>query len=424
MRIVNNVCQFLSGDCMEMRFAGNDRGWLITESRTSTRMLNRLREIPWGFVVTCAAITIIGLCGLVRADQLYGSSRLFERQIVWLILSWPAMLVVTQIPYRSLRPFSMPFYLACVVLLVLTLFMPPVNGSRRWIPLGLFDFQPSEPARLAFILALAFFLMHRENYRSITGLLPPLIMTIVPLLLILKEPDLGTAMLFLPVMYAMIIAAGARMKHIIVISLAGLALVPVLWWQMSAEQRSRVVTVFTQRDGGPVPSGDGFHLHQSKQVLALGGAWGSIWQAEPPTDDPAAWQLPAARTDFIFCMIGERYGIPGCILLLSLYAILVVRGLLAAIRTREPFGRLVAIGIVAMLATQVVINTGMTVGLMPITGITLPLCSYGGSSLLSTSIAMGLLINISMRPGYEVTGEPFVRRMSDSGFGLKQQNSL
>jgi cell division protein FtsW (lipid II flippase) len=387
-------------------------------------MLNRLQQIPWGFVVTCAAITIIGLCGLVRADQLYGASRLFERQVVWLLLSWPAMLLVTQIPYRSLRSFSMPFYLVCLVLLVLTLFMPPVNGSRRWIPLGLFDFQPSEPARLAFILALAFFLMHRENYRSLAGLLPPLIMTVVPLLLILREPDLGTAMLFLPVMYAMIIAAGARMKHIIAISLAGLALIPVLWWQMSAEQRSRVVTVFTQRDGGPAPSGDGFHLHQSKQVLALGGAWGSIWQAEPPTDDPAAWQLPAARTDFIFCMIGERYGIPGCILLLSLYSILVVRGLLAAMRTREPFGRLVAVGIVAMLATQVVINTGMTVGLMPITGITLPLCSYGGSSLLSTSIAMGLLINISMRPGYEVTGEPFVRRMSDSGFGLKQRNSL
>ncbi len=387
-------------------------------------MLNRLQQIPWGFVVTCAAITIIGLCGLVRADQLYGASRLFERQVVWLLLSWPAMLLVTQIPYRSLRSFSMPFYLVCLALLVLTLFMPPVNGSRRWIPLGLFDFQPSEPARLAFILALAFFLMHRENYRSLAGLLPPLIMTVVPLLLVLKEPDLGTAMLFLPVMYAMIIAAGARMKHIIAISLAGLALVPVLWWQMSAEQRSRVVTVFTQRDGGPAPSGDGFHLHQSKQVLALGGAWGSIWQAEPLTDDPAAWQLPAARTDFIFCMIGERYGIPGCILLLSLYSILVVRGLLAAMRTREPFGRLVAVGIVAMLATQVVINTGMTVGLMPITGITLPLCSYGGSSLLSTSIAMGLLINISMRPGYEVTGEPFVRRMSDSGFGLKQQNSL
>ena len=177
---------------------------------------------------------------------------------------------------------------------------------------------------------------------------------------------------------------------------------------MSAEQRSRVVTVFTQRDGGSAPAGDGFHLHQSKQVMALGGTWGSISRDEPLIDDPMAWQLPAARTDFIFSIIGERYGVLGCTFLLMLYMALMIRGLQVARRTREPFGRLVAVGIVTMMTTQVIINTGMTVGLMPITGITLPLCSYGGSSLFSTSIAIGLLMNIAMRPGYEVTGEPFL----------------
>lgn len=367
-------------------------------------------KIPWSIFLTGAGITLLGLQGLARADELYGDSRLFERQVIWILLSWPVMFLVTRVSYRSVRHFSIPLYLVFLLLLVVTLFMPPVNGSRRWIPLGLFDFQPSEPARLAFILGLACYLMHRENHRSVPGLIPPLIMTLVPLLLILKEPDLGTAMLFLPVLYAMLFAAGAKTKHLLAAAAAGCLMLPVLWWQMSAEQKSRVVTVFTQQDGGSVPSGDGFHLHQSKQVLALGGLWGSVWQDAPLIDDPAAWQLPAARTDFIFCMIGERYGIVGCGLLLLLYSVLAVRGLMVASATKEPFGRLVAVGIVSMLCTQVVINAGMTVGLMPITGITLPLCSYGGSSLLSTWTALGLLMNIGMRPGYEVAGEPFVFR--------------
>ncbi|MCA9064930.1 MAG: FtsW/RodA/SpoVE family cell cycle protein, partial [Planctomycetaceae bacterium] len=162
--------------------------------------------------------------------------------------------------------------------------------------------------------------------------------------------------------------------------------------------------------GGTAPDADGFHLHQSKQVLALGGAWGSVWNEEPVIDDPTAWQLPAARTDFIFTVIGERYGIPGCAGLMLLYGLLLVRGFRIAQATQEPFGRLVVVGIVTMLGTQVVINTGMTVGLMPITGITLPLCSYGGSSLVATSAAIGLLMNIAMRPGYEVAARPFAFR--------------
>jgi rod shape determining protein RodA len=377
-------------------------------------MQTELQRIPWSVVALSTAITAIGLSALLRADELYGDSKLFERQVIWLMMSWPAMFAVTRIPYRSIRPLSFWFYGICVVLLVVTLFMPASNGARRWIPLGLLDFQPSEPSRLAVILALAFYLMHRENHRTVPGLIPPLIMTLVPLLLVLKEPDLGTAMLFLPVLYAMLFAAGSRTQHLLIAAAAGIALIPVLWWQMSAEQKSRVVTVFTQRDGGTAPAGDGFHLHQSKQVMALGGGLGSIARDEPLIDDPNAWQLPAARTDFIFSIIGERYGIPGCAILLTLYMALLVRGLQIARATREPFGRLVAVGIVTMIATQVVINTGMTVGLMPITGITLPLCSYGGSSLLSTSIALGLLMNIAMRPGYEVTGEPFAFSVKSS----------
>lgn len=366
---------------------------------------SQVAKIPFTILLPCMLIPVVGLAGLQRADELFGASKLFERQMIWIVLSWSAMLAMMTLSYRVLRPLSPWLYVGSLILLTIVLFMPPVNGSRRWIPLGLLDFQPSEPTRLAFIMVLAHYLMYRKSQRTVIGLLPPFILAVLPLLLILREPDLGTAMLFLPILYAMLFAGGAKPLHLLAAVLIGAALLPLLWQQMSAEQKSRVVMVFTQTDGGPAPSGDGFHLHQSKQVLALGGLSGSVQHDEPIIDDDAAWLLPASRTDFILCLIGERYGVAGVGLLLFLYATIVLQGLRVAWKTREPFGRLVAVGIVTMLATQTLINMGMTVGLMPITGITLPLCSYGGSSLLSTNIAMGLLMNIAMRPGYEVAGQ-------------------
>ncbi len=360
--------------------------------------------------IVCLAITVLGLCGLVRADELYGRTQLVERQIVWLFLAMLAMLAVLLIPYRLLSQLSPLFFLATLFLLAVTLFMPPINGSRRWIPLGLFDFQASEPAKLAYIMALAAYLMHRSSQRTIAGLLPPLLMAFFPMLLIVREPDMDTALLFLPVLYAMLFAAGARTKHLAAVALPGLACLPLLWTQMSPEQQSRIVSVFTQRDGGSAPAGDGFHLHQSKQILALGGYWGSIHQEEPPIDDPTAWQLPASRTDFIFVMIGERFGFSACAVVLLLYCVLVWKGLQVARRTREPYGRLVCVGVMMLIAVQTLLNTGMTVGLLPITGTALPLCSYGGSSLISTYAGIGLVMNIAMRQGYEVAGEPFIFR--------------
>jgi cell division protein FtsW (lipid II flippase) len=267
-------------------------------------------------------------------------------------------------------------------------------------------FQPSELAKLAYILALSHYLMHRRNYRRLTGLLIPFALTFIPLALILKEPDLGTSLLFLPVLFAMLFAAGARPRHLAFVGVLGIAALPALWLGMSAEQQSRVVALFTQRDGGPVPQGDGYHLHQSKQMLALGGLLGSDVTGTA-IDDRAAYHLPAGRTDFIYCLVGERFGLLGTTMALALYLVLFGKGLAIAAATREPFGRLLAVGIVALLAAQTIINAGMTVGLMPITGMTLPLLSYGGSSLLFTCLSIGLLMNVGMRPGYEVGPDPF-----------------
>ena len=365
-----------------------------------------LRRLPWSIVACALALMILSLTGIARGDELAHAGEFFSKQIVWIALAVPAMLVATFVPYRRARHHSYLWLGFSILLLGIVYFFPAKWGSRRWIPLGFMNFQPSELAKLAFILALSRYLMYRENYRRLQGLVVPFTLTLIPMGLILKEPDLGTSLVFLPVLLAMLFAAGARLKHLALIVFLGTAISPVFWLAMSAEQKSRITALFLQRDGGPAPTGDGYHLHQSKQVLALGGVVGSQF-AGTAVDDPLAYHLPACRTDFVICMIGERWGLVGTLVVLGLYLVLFACGLIVAAGTREPFGRLLAVGIVALLATQTIINVGMTVGLVPVTGITLPLLSYGGSSLLFTCVALGLLMNVAMRPGYEIGKEPF-----------------
>lgn len=365
-----------------------------------------IRRTPWGIVVCTLFLLGMGLTAIARGDDLAGGRALMPRQLVWIVLALIAMIAATLPPYRVLRSWSYPAFWLSLFLLVVVYFMPSRHGAHRWIPLGPISFQPSELAKLAYIFALAHYLMYRRNYRHLTGLLIPFMLTLIPVGLVLREPDLGTSLLFIPVLFAMLFAAGARPRHLLLVCTLGVAFIPVLWMGMSAEQKSRVVALFLQKDGGPTPRGDGYHLHQSKRVLALGGVWGSELTG-PATFESAAYHLPAARTDFVFCLIGERWGLIGCLATLIVYAVLFARGLMIAAATREPFGRLLAVGVVTLLASQTLINAGMTVGLMPITGMTLPLVSYGGSSLLTTCLALGLLINVGMRPGYEVAPEPF-----------------
>lgn len=371
-----------------------------------------LRKVPWSIVACALALMTIGLTGIARGDELSGRGHFYSRQLVWITLSVPAMIAATWIPYCRLKHLSYPLFAISLLLLLAVFFMPAINGARRWIPLGFSNLQPSELAKLAYILSLAHYLMYRKNYRQLTGLLVPFLLTVIPVGLILREPDLGTSLLFFPVLFAMLFAAGARPRHLLFVVVLGAIMSPLLWIQMSAEQKSRIVTLFVQKDGGPAPKRDGYHLHQSKQVLALGGTWGSE-MGGMAVADPHAYHLPAGRTDFVFSLIGERWGLVGCVTTLVIYLLLFARGLMIAGATREPFGRLLAVGIVAFLAAQTIINTGMTVGLMPITGMTLPLMSYGGSSLLATCVSLGLLMNIGMRPGYEVSPTPF--RFSDAG---------
>ena len=364
--------------------------------RQPTAHLSVWSHIPWLIPACAVLLMLMGLSGIERGDTLSRLGEFYSRQIIWVGLACGVLLLTTLCPYRSLRAYSGPLFCLSLILLVVVFVFPPRWGSRRWIPLGLMQFQPSEMMKLAYLLLMSSYLMNRPGIRTLRGLIVPFVLTLLPVALILKEPDLGTALLFIPMLFAMLFTAGARVSHLLLVIVTVVAISPLLWKGMSAEQRSRITAVFQQQDGGPAPRGDGYHLHQSKQVLALGGAWGSELTGQT-SDDPLAYYLPACRTDFVLCMIGERWGVGGTMFVLLLYLVLIGRGLLIAGTTREPFGRQLVVGCIALIAAQVIINCGMTVGLMPITGITLPLVSYGGSSLLFTAASIGLLINVGMR---------------------------
>lgn len=364
----------------------------------------RIPLAPLGATIVLMAL---GWLGISRAEEFAPTDRRFaDQQLIWCGLGLMFLTAATLVNYRTLERFSYAAFAAAMGLLLAVYFFPPINGAQRWIRLGSIGLQPSEFAKVAYVLALARYLMYRENYRRFRGLLAPLAVTLLPVLLILKEPDLGTAVIFLPVLLAMLFAAGARGGDLCKLLLAGLLVVPLLWSQMSREQRSRVTSLLVQTPAGEKPSGDGYQLYQSKQMLTLGGWRGSFWAGDA-VDDAGVYHLPEAHTDFIFSVLLERYGLWGAALLLLLYAVLVASGLRIAAATREPFGRLLCVGLTALIGVQALVNTGMAVGLLPVTGLSLPLVSYGGSGLLANSLAIGLILNVGMRPGYDVAGEPF-----------------
>lgn len=364
-------------------------------------------RLPWLVVVPAAGLLALGLLGIARCEEFNGTpGRYLWQQTAWAVVALAVAVGACQVHHRVLGRWAYAIFGLSLLLLLAVYGFPPVNGARRWIRVAGLGFQPSELAKVAFVLALARYLMHRDNYRRLPGLVVPLLLTLVPLLLVLKEPDLGTSMVFLPVLMVMLFVAGARGRHLACCVLVGLLLLPVLWTQMSREQKSRVTALLDQTSAGQTPRDDTYQLHQAKQMLALGGMWGSAI-AGPSVTDPAAYYLPEARSDFIFCVLGERFGLWGVALVLALFGLLVTGAYRIAVETREPLARLTAAGVAALFAVEVLINTGMTVGLLPVTGLSLPLVSYGGSGLVVHALALGLLVNIGLRPGYEVTREPF-----------------
>lgn len=367
---------------------------------------------------------------------------LWKKQILYVFIGLIGMLAVNLIGYRRLGPISYGLYAAILVLLAILLvdmvidipFVPYREGrARRWIELSIggrtfFQIQPSEFCKIAFILALAYYLRYRKNFRRLLGLIGPFALTFLAMFLILLEPDLGTVILMMPILFAMLFAAGAKGWHLLLI--IGLAILtsPILWMSMKDYQRMRISSLFLQSAtvrtmarqhptlarilvGRPErlytwKEGGGYQLLQAKQAIASGGLFGYGFGRGPYVQDDFFY-LPDKHNDFVFAIVAHQFGLVGCLVVLALYGVITAAGMEIAWRNTDPFGRLVAVGITTMFAVQVFVNTGMTLGLMPITGLTLPFISYGGSSLLTNYIALGLLNSIGQYRPFSVAQKPF-----------------
>ncbi len=361
----------------------------LTLFATHHSLFFRLRQTDWPLLAAALSLVAIGLTAIDSATESAPGAGPIERQLVWVAIAVVAMLIAAWPNYRLAERLAYAVFILCMPLLVAVYWTEPVNGAQRWLRAGPIGVQPSELAKLAFVAALARFLSRGKNARRGWMLVVPVVLAAVPVALILKQPDLGTAMLFVPVLVAMLFGAGVRLKYLAVLVVAGVVATPFLWKAMSLTQRSRITGFLEQRDTGPRPRDEGYQLYQSKLMVAFGGTSGA--------DDATELHLPFDHTDFIFSVVAGRWGLAGATAVLVGFAVVVWRGLRIAARSPDPFGRLLALGIVALLATQAVINMAMTVGLAPITGLTLPFVSYGGSSLLACFIAIGVLVNIGRR---------------------------
>ncbi len=372
-----------------------------------------LRSVGWLCVATAAALSLLGVVAIGTVEPAPGEVDFARNHVLHLLLAVAACAAVAVPHYRAAQRASYPAMAAILLVLVFVL-IPHVpesivrvrNGARRWINLGVMDFQPSELAKIVYVLALASYLRFRDNYRRLAGLMLPMVLTFVPLGLVLVEPDLGTSLLFLPTLFAMLVAAGAKLRHLALVMVVGAALAPAMYPLLEDHQKNRIKAMAAQIVGDPRYENDiGFQAARAVTLAGAGG-WTGVGQ-----DHAAALvrfnRLPEDHNDMIFAVIGCRWGMAGAGVVWCLYLALCLGGLKIASQCKDPFGRLVPVGITALFFSQMAINTGMSIGLLPITGLTLPFVSAGGSSLVTAWIMVGLLLNIALRHQRSVAPESF-----------------
>jgi cell division protein FtsW (lipid II flippase) len=347
-------------------------------------------------------ITVGMLCAVsVFALECSSAPKLADRQQIWILVGCGVVLVSLLPHFHFLGRIGYFLYAATILLLIGVFLAPRVANTHRWFVLpGGIQLQPSELAKIAFVLALAWYLRYRKNLRTFSGLLIPFALAAVPFGLILIEPDLGTAMLFPLTLFAMLVAAGARLRHLAAIVLiAGFALpgaYPLLRPYQQQRVKSLVLEVIGKADEA-LHNGANMQPYRARIAIGAGGFSG--------LGDDAALHfrqrlVPYDYTDFIYAVVGGRWGFLGCITVVLMYLAFYVASIEIAASTRDNFGRLMVIGLSSMILFQGMINMYMTVGLGPVTGIALPFVSYGGSSLLASMLAAGLLLNVSIRRNF------------------------
>ncbi len=359
-----------------------------------------ISNFDWSLFIIPAVISIIGIMTIYSATRpVIGGvhSTFYMRQVYWLIVGISAFIITISIDYRWYIKFSYPLFVLSTALLILVLFTGKEGlGARRWIDLGIISFQPSEFFKLSLILVLSRYLSGRDNPLSLKDILMIfLIFITIPTFLILKQPDLGTAIMLLFICISMILTAGIRRKILLIILIVSLISMPVagkmIWKGLKDYQRQRIVAFINPQAD---PQGVGYHIKQSKISIGSGGLLGKGYLKG--TQGPYRF-LPENHTDFIFSIFAEEWGFVGSVILFILYLYLIWRGFETARSSRDREGCFLCVGVTYMLALYFFINVGMTLGLLPVVGVPLPLMSYGGTALVSNFIAIGLLENVMMR---------------------------
>lgn len=404
---------------------------LIKGSSSPVRSLRstiRLAHAGWLVLLAALALSLVGIytVDLATNHEPHGPfdlSALAWKQIVFLIVGLLGAVVIA-LPHYKLFMFvawASAFFSLALLVYLLTPGVPlvtPINGARAWINLPVFNLQPSEPAKIAYVLAMALYLRQREPPETLAGLVAPGVLTMIPVGLITLQPDLGTASLFIPSLFGMLVTAGARLRHLAMIIVAAALTAPLAWPFLLPHQKARFEALVQQVQGDRSREHDiNFQSFTAQRLIGAGGLTG---QSDAKARALVHFnRLPEAHNDMAFSVVSTRFGVAGAVGVLAMFLAWFGGAMAVAAMSKDRFGRVVAVGIASFIAAHVVVNVGMNIGLLPIIGVTLPFVSYGGSSMLTCWLMTGLLFNIAMRreltpynpaPRYPLGQQPYERR--------------
>ena len=346
-----------------------------------------------GIVIIIASVGILNLYSISSNGETAGTA-FYLKQFSWFLIGLILMIAIAFVEYRYYFDFAYPIHAVALFFLVAVMaFGMITSGAQRWIRIGSLSFQPSEFVKISLIIALAKFFEKPPNRGGFTlkDLPVPFLFLVVPLGLILKQPDLGTAIILFLILFSVLLFVKIRWSSLLILVMTGASILPLLWGFLKEYQKKRIYTFFNPSLD---PLGSGYHIIQSKVAVGSGGIIGKGFMKG--TQCKLGF-LPEQQTDFIFSVLAEEWGLIGSLIVISLYLVLILWGLRIAVSAKDRFGAILSFGVVAMLFWHVFINIGMVLGIMPVVGIPLPFLSYGGSFMVSTLMGVGLLLNVSMR---------------------------
>jgi rod shape determining protein RodA len=354
----------------------------------------KMARLDWPVLMLAMALCGVGLLNVYSGTRVAGASGvpLFAKQLVWICLGLAAFFAFYLTSDGFIEEIAWPVFWGVLGMLVVVLVVGKVRGgAQRWISFGAFNFQPSEFAKVAVVLALAKYFSDRYHYGGIgfQETLPAFGMVVLPFLLVALQPDLGTAGVFMIILVGMIVVACVKGKVLLLLGTAGAAAIPGLWLVMKDYQKQRVLTFLDpERD----PLGAGYHVIQSKIAVGSGGFLGKGYLHGT---QGALRFLPEQHTDFAFAVFAEEWGFVGALVLLALFLFLVYRGFYLASRSQHRFASFACGGLAVYFLAHIAINLAMVCGLFPVVGIPLPFVSYGGSSMLTNMMALGIMANLA-----------------------------